>query len=319
MRKPVVVLLAFFVFHGVALSQSSDLFINRSEKGFFIEHKTEAKENFFSIGRLFSVHPRHIAAFNSLDMNKGLSLGQVIRIPLSDTNFSQQVNKGAPVFYTTKSDETITKIAANNKVPIENLKKWNQLTDENIGGTTKLIVGFLVAGEFAAKNEIIIKEDEPVLVKTEEKKDDPKPVVNKEIVKPIENVTKEEPKKTEPAFVQVKEEKKSASTDEGYFKNDFEQQIKIEHLSKELTVTSGIFKTVSGWQDHKYYMLIDKVVPGTIVKVINPANNKSIYVKVLYGMEGIRQNEGYDIRISNAAAYALDISDTEKFIVTVKY
>jgi hypothetical protein len=36
-------------------------------------------------------------------------------------------------------------------------------------------------------------------------------------------------------------------------------------------------------------------------------------------MEGIRQNEGYDIRISNAAAQALEISDTEKFIVKVRY
>jgi hypothetical protein len=36
-------------------------------------------------------------------------------------------------------------------------------------------------------------------------------------------------------------------------------------------------------------------------------------------MSGIMQNAGYDVRISNAAASALDISDTEKFIVRVNY
>jgi hypothetical protein len=86
-----------------------------------------------------------------------------------------------------------------------------------------------------------------------------------------------------------------------------------------MTVTSGIFKTTSGWQDAKYYLLIDKVEPGTIVRITNPANNKIVYAKVLYAMEGIRQNEGLDIRISNAAASALDITDIEKFIVKVNY
>jgi hypothetical protein len=257
-------------------------------------------------------------------MNKGLSLGQSLRIPLTDTNFSQIVDKGAPVFYKANENETLDKISSANKnLPTEKLKKWNKLTGENISTDTKLIVGFLIAGEYAAKNEITIKTEEPVITKTnnDKKEIDLKPIetVKKEVVKSDENVSKEEQKKTEPTFVQNKEEVKPVGTDEGYFKNDFEQQAKFEPLSKEQTVTAGIFKTISGWRDHNYYMLIDKVQPGTIVKIINPANNKSIYAKVLYGMEGIRQNEGYDIRISNAAAYALEISDTEKFIVKVRY
>jgi hypothetical protein len=40
---------------------------------------------------------------------------------------------------------------------------------------------------------------------------------------------------------------------------------------------------------------------------------------VLDKMSGIRQNQGYTIRVSNAAATALNISDTEKFVVRVNY
>jgi hypothetical protein len=61
------------------------------------------------------------------------------------------------------------------------------------------------------------------------------------------------------------------------------------------------------------------VDPGTIIKITNPSNNKIIYAKVLGGMSGIRQNQGYDLRISNAASSVLDINDTEKFVLKINY
>jgi hypothetical protein len=105
----------------------------------------------------------------------------------------------------------------------------------------------------------------------------------------------------------------------GYFKSSFEQQVKINPAIKNETVTSGIFKTISGWQDTKYYLLMDGVQPGTIIRIINPDNNKMVYAKVLGEMSGIRQNEGLNIRISNAAASALQIQEPDKFIVKVNY
>jgi hypothetical protein len=130
---------------------------------------------------------------------------------------------------------------------------------------------------------------------------------------------KEEPTNTEPVF--AKQETVTPSSEQGYFKKSFEQQVKSTPASKNATVTSGIFKTTSGWQDAKYYLLIDGVPTGTIVKVTNPGNNLAVYAKVLGEMNGIRQNEGYDIRISNAAASTLGIpvSDTVKFILKVNY
>ena len=318
--------IGFFLLCSPAFSQSGDLLVRKGEKGLYLEHKTEAKQNFYSIGRLYNVHPRLIAAYNSLDMNKGLALGQVLHIPLTDSNFSQQVNIGAPVYYNAGENDNLSKISsAYNKVPVENLRRWNKLSGEKVAPGTDLIIGFLVSGEISTAKEIVIKAADPAVNKKPENKIDeltanPQEVIKKEMVKTdTENVVKEEPKKTEPIFTQAKDELKSATANEGYFKMHFDQQIRSMPLSKEETVTSGIFKTVSGWRDHKYYLLIDKVEPGTIVQITNPVNNKSIYAKVLYGMEGIRQNEDYGIRISDAAANELEISDIEKFIVKVKY
>jgi hypothetical protein len=105
----------------------------------------------------------------------------------------------------------------------------------------------------------------------------------------------------------------------GYFKSSFDAQTRVQPLQKDEMATAGIFKTASGWQDAKYYALIDNVEPGTIIRIVNPNNNKAVYAKVLDKMTGIRQNQGYDVRISNAAATALDINETEKFFVRVHY
>jgi len=40
---------------------------------------------------------------------------------------------------------------------------------------------------------------------------------------------------------------------------------------------------------------------------------------VLGEMSGIRQNEGIDIRLSNAAATALGIAEQDKYIVKINY
>jgi hypothetical protein len=106
---------------------------------------------------------------------------------------------------------------------------------------------------------------------------------------------------------------------ESNHKKYFELQTRKTPVSKNETVTAGIFKTASGWQDEKFYLLIDGVPPGSIIKITNPANNKVIYAKVLGVMSGIRQNEGLNIRISNAAAAALEIAEQDKFIVQLRY
>ena len=133
--------------------------------------------------------------------------------------------------------------------------------------------------------------------------------------------------KTEEKPVAKVEEKPIVKTEQktvigngfGFFKSYFDQQVRKFPVTKEETVTAGIFKTASGWQDEKYYILIDAVTPGTIIKVTNPANSKTIFAKVLGEMSGVRQNEGYNIRISNSAASVLQVSEQDKFIVKVNY
>jgi LysM repeat protein len=303
----------------------NQLLVQHNEKGLFLNHTVVAKENYYSIGRLYNVAPKEIESFNGLDMNKGLAVGQVIKIPLNASNFSQSTDKGRPVFYTVGQKEGLYRVSQNNNdVLMANLRKWNKMTKDNISAGQKLIVGFLVSAE---ANNIVVAETKTVETKKADDFAEPKndvaqtdpPVQKKEEVKKEseETVKKEMPKKEDvpPAATQV------AVTDGkgGYFKPNFDAQVKAQPANKNVTASAGIFKTASGWTDAKYYALIDGVEPGTIIKVVNPTNSKVIYAKVLGEMSGIRQNQGYDVRISNAAASALEVSDTEKFVVKVNY
>jgi LysM repeat protein len=312
----VLTILAYSV---MTYAQRGDLLVRSGDRGLFIEHKVAAKENFFSIGRLYTIHPKNIAAYNRLDMSKGLAIGQSLRIPLSDTNFIQEGNSGVPLYYRTEQGDALTKISKQHlNVSVDQLKSWNRISDNNIGAGKNLVVGFLVTKEIPPVT-LDVRSPEKEVVKSV-----PAPEVKKDIPVIEKAVTEQAPPEKKPEIVQQTQPtpvftRQAEKSEYGYFKPHFDQQIRTSPIRKNETVTAGVFKTTSGWNDAKYYLLIDGVQPGTIIRITNPANNKYIYAKVLGEMSGIRQNEGLTIRISSAAAAVLEIAESDKFIVKVQY
>lgn len=338
MMKSIFFSLLFFFAIQFAAAQKKELILKKSEKTFYLDHSVAAKESFYSIGRLYNVHPKHLASFNKLDITKGISIDQVLRIPLTDSNFTQKGNTGTPVYYMVSGSEELNKISSSyNNVALASLRNWNNLANDNLSAGAKLIVGFLkTKGMPSVTITTEVKQSEPVVkneqkpepvkdkVKTEVKSEEKPPVAAPPVVQEKPVVKKEEPvkavsNKVIPNTTTTEVSPAVTTVDQGYFKRTFEQQVKVSPVSKSETVTGGIFKTTSGWEDAKYYLLIDKVSPGTIVKVINPENNRAVFAKVLGEMSGIRQNEGMDIRISNAAAAALGITEQDKYIVRINY
>ena len=297
-------------------SFAQEFIARHNEKGLYMVHTVSPKESFYSLGRLYNIPPKDIAVFNGFEMERGLSIGQTVAIPLTPANFSQSKTTGHPVYYVVGEKEGLYRVSVNNnKVLMANLRKWNDLKSDAISAGQKLIVGFLVSSEMnnvaSNKNTVPEKVDNVELPK--EKKETPKQRDENPVQKTETLVDKKVERPTTILNTPV------SDGNGGYFKAAFEAQIKQQPLRKDDMATAGIFKTASGWQDAKYYALIDGVEPGTIVRIVNPNNNKAIYAKVLDKMTGIRQNQGFDIRISNAAATALEITDTEKFFVKVNY
>ena len=316
MKKLLIIALLFCSITSFA---QTDFLVQSNGSTMFLKHTVQPKEGIYSIARMFNIAPKEIATFNKIDINSGLNVGQTIMIPLNTTNFTQSKNSGTPVYYVVGEKEGLYRVSTNNgKVLMANLRKWNNLSSDNLTTGQKLIVGYLNAPELKATasaepfkvKEVTtppaVKEGPPQTLPTQK---------NVEKEKDAEPVVKTNPPVSKPAQTTSNTVTYNDAAG-GYFKKEYDEQGKGA-TAKELTATSGIFKTASGWQDGKYYALMDGVDPGTIVRVINPTNGKTIYAKVLGQMSGIRQNAGLELRISNAAASVLDISDTDKFIVKV--
>lgn len=63
---------------------------------------------------------------------------------------------------------------------------------------------------------------------------------------------------------------------------------------------------------------MNNVPVGTIVKVSNPSNNKSVYAKVLGQLPDMKESAGLTVRVSDAAAAELGVT-VSKFSIEIKY
>ncbi len=233
MKKSIFILLITLCsFAGFA---QNEVLVQRNEKGLYITHTVAAKENFYSIGRLYNISPKEIAPFNNLDLNNGLAIGQTINIPLTAANFSQTTEKGTPVYYVVGEKEGLYRVSLNNgKVLMADLRKWNALSSDNINPGQKLIVGFINATGLESNAAVAATPKKEPEVIPEPKEEESKTVVTKAT----------EPEKI--ASTPKKETAKQMAVSDskgGYFKTAFEQQAKSASAGKEETATAGIFKT----------------------------------------------------------------------------
>ena len=286
MNRNRTLLLAILVMMVQAVS-GQELFTHGTSADLHFIHKVVAKDTWYSLGKSYNLAPNDIAAFNKLSVDKPLEIGQQVKVPLTKTNFSQDDPSGSvddlvPVYHIVQEKEWMYRISVNhNKVPIEKLERWNNITRDQAKPGSKLIVGF-----FNTKNPAATAITEPS-----------KPLTNRPTPAPVAT----------PVVVAA-----STPKDGGYFKTQYGEN------GKNRTGFSGIFKSTSGWNDGKYYALMNNVTVGTIVKVNYPSTNKYIYAKVLGELPDMKESAGLSLRISDAAAKELGAVNN-KFNVEIKY
>jgi LysM repeat protein len=322
MKKLVIVLLSFGIIP--ALHAQSDLVVHSEGGKLFINHTVAPKENFYSIGRLYNITPKEIAPFNGLSLNSGLEINQEIKIPLLSGNFAQQGTAAGdevfvPLYHTVAQKEGLYRIGQNfNKISVNDLKTWNNLSSESISSGQMLVVGFLrvKAGQSALAAQGIKKIGGGVASA-------PPPAVSRPVAQaessPAVTVPAEERSAKAVQTVQHTSPDSNAEGT-GFFKSSYREQSASFNAFKSQMGVGAVFKSTSGWQDAKYYALMNNITPGTIVRITNANNNRIIFAKVLGELPPGKENDGLLIRISNAAAAELKISDKEpQFSAEVAY
>lgn len=337
MYKIKCLLVSWFVLGAVATFAQSGLQVQGTSPSLYLTHTVAAKETWFSVGRMYNLTPKEIAAFNKSNITEVLKIGQVLNIPLTVDNFSQDGQRAAdevfvPVHYTVQPKEWMYRISQNhNKVPVETLETWNKVKNDELKAGVNLVVGYLkvrngqsalaskgtkrianAAAPPVVKNEkaaeTVIKKPEPVAA-AETKTTTPP--VTQPTTQPAAQTTT--PVLTKPVVAENTSNIETwAGYKGGYFKNAYSEK------GSGATGNAGIFRSTSGWKDGKYYALINDVPVGTIVKITFPTTNKSVYAKVLGQLPEMKESMGLKLRLSDAAAAELG-ADFGKFYVDVKY
>ena len=108
--------------------------------------------------------------------------------------------------------------------------------------------------------------------------------------------------------------KVSTVANEGYFASLFSSQKKAATF-QTLNGTAAVFKSMSGWQDNKFYILTNELPVGTIVR-ITTSDFKSICAKVINALPEVGNAIQY--RLNDAAAAILGVTN-KTFQVSVTY
>jgi LysM repeat protein len=308
-----------------ARSQSNELIVQGQTGKLYLEYTVAPKDNWYGIGRRYNLNPKDLASFNDLTLEKGLSIGQVLQIPLTTANFSQDGKKTSaetliPVIYITQEKEWMYRISVNhNKVAIPSLEKWNNITKDQVHPGMHLIVGFLkvktalsalakTGGAPMAATTVKLPATKPVAVdppadttKTSTSTTPPitKPANTPPTTQPITKPVNTPP--TTPPITKPVTPPATVSTPVPHF-NGGVFAAEFQDTGKSIDGQAGVFKSTSGWQDGKYYALMNNIPVGTIVKVTDPITNKAVFVKILGQLPEMKESVGLTIRISNAAA-----------------
>jgi hypothetical protein len=320
-------------------AQSLPLTIEGSSGKFYLVHTVVAKENWYSIGRLFNQGPHEIASFNNMNFDKPLEVGTILNIPLTPVNFDQKDLKLAgetlvPIYHVVGEKEWIFKISSTyNDVPVTSLEKWNKVKRDDVKKGTSLIIGFLKVktdqsplalgiSVNPANKDAVAQSNPPVNSTPNNTKKEVTTVPNTNSTTSNNNTKKEvttvpNTNSTTTNIIPVSNPSDHVNnyatthSNGGFFSADFTA------VGKSASGVAGTFKSTSGWSDGKYYALMNGIPVGTIIRV-SGTNGKTIYAKVLGQLPEMKESSGLIIRISNAASAELGLGEG-KFPVEVKY
>jgi LysM repeat protein len=265
----------------------------------YVLYKVEPKQTLFSIVKRYGSSVAEFKAANP-GVSESVNVGQTIKIPYKGVSVASVPTAPkytpapppvtAPVTPPTESVKMVSHVvepsqglyavATKYKVTMADLRKWNNLTTDQLTAGQVLIVDAREyerakkAGDLPAKGEVVKVEDTNLGNNTSGS------VV---VQKPVE----------EPASGEVKTSSETSKTSSGYRK----------------TVETGLAELIDVEDKSGKYLALHRSAPtGTLVNVKNASNGQSIWVKVIGKMPDIGSDRVI-IKLSPRAFEKLNPSD----------
>ena len=123
--------------------------VQGNSSSLYFNHSIADKESMLTLAVLYRLSPNTIAGFNAMGLGTQLNKGQVIKIPVTPTNYSSSgVSKSGaesllPLLLLMEEKSTIQQLGIKYKIADSLLKKYNPGIVAAIPARTRLVVGYV--------------------------------------------------------------------------------------------------------------------------------------------------------------------------------
>lgn len=105
-----------------------------------ITHKVKYQETFFAVSKEYGVEIDEILEWNNLQLSQGLQIGQELNLRVSRSRFVKPEPKTELITHEVQKGETMWAISKKYGVEVEELKSWNNKSDNSLSLGEKLII-----------------------------------------------------------------------------------------------------------------------------------------------------------------------------------
>jgi LysM repeat protein len=316
----------------------------------FVIHKVDEKETLFAISRRYKVPVDAIVQHNK-EAEKGLEIGQIIKVPYTP---KPSVKATEGTVHTVEAKETMFSISRKYGVSTDEIKQWNNLTDNSLSIGQTLIIrkkgltttaspapviskkGIHTVGQqetiFSISKQYGISQQqlkEWNSLETNELKIGQvlyvaQPERSAAVVKTELEKSQDNPVKQQEPVVTKKEPEPIKQEPEVVKQSPPPQEVPSIKISESVkngseTIQGGLAELIEGTDGNRKYLALHRTAPiGTILKVRNEMNNREVFVRVTGKLPDTALTDKVIIRISKSAYDRLGAID-QRFRVEVTY
>jgi LysM repeat protein len=298
----------------------------------FVIHRVSEKETLYGLSKRYGTTVDAIIEFNPT-ADAGLEIGQIIKIPYVPRSV---IRAGAGQIHTVAAKETMFSISQLYNVSIEEIKRWNNLSDNALSIGQELVIkasghedSNVVTTSVSTDRLHVVEPRETMFsiskrygVTINEIRDwnklegneisigqelivgPPKAMAKRETPQPVVEPKVAVDKQFVPSQPEVKE-----------------QTIRISESVKNTDeiMQSGLAELIEGTEGNRKYLALHRTAPvGTILKVRNEMNNREVFVRVMGKLPDTPLTNKLVIKISKSAYDRLGAIDS-RFRVEVTY
>lgn len=304
----------------------------------FVIHKVDEKETLYSLSRRYGTTIAQILEYNPT-ADAGLEVGQILKIPYTPRT---QRKSADGIVHKVAEKETLFSISRLYQVSVDEIKQWNNLTDNTL----------------AVGQELIIRKPAETKPTETEVKTTPQPMevrtvhtvaagetlfsisrkygVSVDQIREWNGLTGQDLKIGQKLFVSQPMYQQNITRQTNVQPDPVEPATeKVQPVVTEkipVTVTpaetlggtkeikeSGLAELIEGTEGNRKYLALHRTAPvGTILKVRNEMNNREVFVRVIGRLPDTALNDKLIIKISKSAYDRLGAIDP-RFRVEVTF